>query len=127
MHHLFKVVTKAAIYSHDKSKVLVIHMDRINGWGLPGEHIEENEEMDTAMQRELYEECGVQTELLQKDGFFFHSNGKVVLAYTGTLKDNDIVSKQDNLEGIPKWLTRGEFEKIEIEPNYRKFVVDNWK
>lgn len=126
MHHLFKVVTKAAVYSHDKSKILVIHMDRISGWGLPGGHIEENEDMDDAMRRELFEECGVEPESLKKVGFFYHSNGKIVLAYTGTLKSDDIVSKQDNLEGIPKWLTREEFESITIEPNYRKLVLDNW-
>ncbi|HEX6461846.1 MAG TPA: NUDIX hydrolase [Candidatus Saccharimonadales bacterium] len=126
MHHLFKVVTKAAIYSHDKSKVLVIHMDRINGWGLPGGHIEEKEEMNDAMRRELFEECGVEPESLKKVDFFYHSNGKIVLAYAGTLKSDGIISKQDNLEGIPKWLTREDFEKIEIEPDYRRLVLDNW-
>jgi 8-oxo-dGTP pyrophosphatase MutT (NUDIX family) len=126
MHHLFKVVTKAAIYSHDKSKVLVIHMDRINGWGLPGGHIEENEEMDAAMSRELFEECGAEAESLKKVDFFYHSDGKIVLAYVGTLKDDDIASMQGNLEGIPKWLTRQEFEDITIEPNYKKLVLDNW-
>ena len=126
MHHLFKVVTKAAIYSYDKSKVLVIHMDRINGWGLPGGHIEENEEIDDAMRRELFEECGVEPESLKKVDFFYHSNGKIVLAYVGILKSDDIISKQDNLEGIPRWLTRDEFENITIEPNYRRLVLDNW-
>ena len=126
MHHLFKVVTKAAIFSQDKSKVLVVHMDRINGWGLPGGHIEENEEIDNAMRRELFEECGVKPETLKKIDFFYHSKGKIILAYTSTLKSDDIASKQDNLEGIPKWLTREEFENIAIEPNYRKLVLDNW-
>lgn len=126
MHHLFKVVTKAAIYSHDKSKVLVIHMDQFNDWGLPGGHIEENEDMDDTMRRELFEECGVKPESLQKIDFFYHSNGKIVLAYVGTLKNDDIISRQDNLEGIPKWLTRDEFENIVIEPNYRKLVLANW-
>lgn len=126
MAHLFKVVTKAAIYSKDRSKVLVIHMDFENDWGLPGGHIEENEEMDDAMRRELFEECGVEAEFLKKVDFFFHSNGKVVLAYVGTLKNDEIISMQDNKEGIPKWLTREQFENITIEPNYRKLVLDNW-
>ncbi|MFZ2544610.1 MAG: NUDIX hydrolase [Candidatus Saccharimonadales bacterium] len=126
MAHLFKVVTKAAIYSRDKSKVLVIDINFDNDWGLPGGHIEENEEIEEAMRRELYEECGVEAESLKKVNFFYHSNGKVVLAYVGTLKSDDIISKQDNLEGIPKWLSREEFESIAIEPNYRKLVLDNW-
>lgn len=126
MHHLFKVVTKAAIFNQNKSKVLVIHMDQHDGWGLPGGHIEENEDMDDAMRRELLEECGVEPERLDKVGFFYHSNGKIVLAYIGTLKNDKIASQQDNLEGNPKWLNRDEFETINIEPNYRKLVLDNW-
>jgi 8-oxo-dGTP pyrophosphatase MutT (NUDIX family) len=126
MHKQFKVVTKAAIFNHDKSKVLVIHMDRINEYGLPGGHIEDGEEMDDAMQRELREECGVVARSLRKVDFFFHSNGKVVLAYNGILKNDEIISKQNNLEGIPKWLSRDEFDAIKIEPNYRKLVLDNW-
>lgn len=63
---MFKVVTKAAIYSGDKSKVLVIYMDRNNDYGLPGGHIEEGENLDDAMRRELLEECGVTVRDLQK-------------------------------------------------------------
>jgi 8-oxo-dGTP pyrophosphatase MutT (NUDIX family) len=126
MHHLFKVVTKAAIFSQDKSKVLVIHINRNKDYGLPGGHIEENEAIDDAMRRELFEECGVEAKSLKKVGFFYHSNGKIVLAYVGTLKSDEIASKQDNLEGTPKWLTREEFANIDIEPNYSKLVLDNW-
>lgn len=125
MAHLFKVVTKAAIFNKDKSKVLVIHMDYHDDWGLPGGHIEENEDMDDAIRRELFEECGVEPESLKKVDFFYHSNGKIVLAYIGTLKNDDIASKQDNLEEL-KWLSREEFENSTIEPNYRKLVLDNW-
>lgn len=127
MHTLFKVVTKAAIFNSDKSKVLVIHMDRINDYGLPGGHIEKDESIEDAMKRELYEECGVETATLKKCDFFFHSNGKVVLAFTGNVSTDKILSKQNNLEGIPKWLTREEFEHIKIEPSYRKLVLDNWE
>lgn len=126
MHKVFKVVTKAAIYNSDKSKVLVIHMDHNDDYGLPGGHIEENEDIDSAMQRELLEECGIKAKDLQKAGFFFHSNGKVVLAYMGTTEPDDVASRQDNLEGIPKWITMEEFKNINIEPNYRELVLDHW-
>ncbi len=126
MRKLFKVVTKAAIYNTDESKVLVIHMDRNRDYGLPGGHIDENEDIDIAMQRELYEECGIKVPRLQRTDFFFHSNGKIVLAYVGVSNSDDIVSKQDNLEGIPKWLSMEEFKSINIEPSYRKLVLDHW-
>jgi len=126
MRQLFKVVTKAAVFNRDMSKVLVIYMDRNNDYGLPGGHIEEGEMIEEAMRRELLEECGVETELLKKTDFFTHSNGKIVLAFVATLKHDDILSQQNNFEGIPKWLTREEFEKITIEPSYRTLVLDNW-
>lgn len=126
MHRLFKVVTKAANYNSDKSKILVIHMDRNNDYGLPGGYIEESEDMDSAMKCELYDECGIKMTSLQKIDFFFHSNGKVVLAYVGVSNTSDIISIQDNLEGIPKWLTKNEFKSITIEPNYKKLVLDHW-
>jgi len=49
MKTLFKVSTKAAIFNQDKSKVLVIHMDKINDYGLPGGHIDEGEDIEQAL------------------------------------------------------------------------------
>ena len=45
-------------------------MDYHDDWGLPGGHIEENEDMDDAIRRELFEECGVEPESLKKVDFF---------------------------------------------------------
>ncbi len=67
MHHSFKVVTKAAMFNRDKSKVLVIDMNQQdNEYGLPGGHIEEGELINEAMNRELFEECGVEAESMEK-------------------------------------------------------------
>lgn len=126
MRKEFRVATKVALFSPDRSKVLVIHMDQNNDWGLPGGHIEENETPDETMLRELHEECGTTSENLRHADFFLHSSGKLILAYIGTAASDDILSQQDGLEGIPKWLTREEFEDIIIELNYRKLVLENW-
>ena len=56
MRKQFRAATKAALFNRDKSRVLVIHMDQNNDWGLPGGHIEENETPDEAITRELLEE-----------------------------------------------------------------------
>lgn len=101
-------------------------MDRNNDYGLPGGHVEEDENLEDTMQRELLEECGVSAKNMQRSDFFFHSSGKVVLAYVGTADDDHVDSMQGNLEGIPKWLTRNEFEHINIEPNYKKLVLSHW-
>ena len=126
MRRDFRVSTKAAIFNKSRDRVIVIHMDQRNDWGLPGGHIEQGETPDEAIVREIYEECGVKSSDLQPAGFFMHSNGKLILAYTGTTQDDTLKSTQNNLEGIPKWLSRDEFLEITIEPNYQKLVLENW-
>ena len=119
MKRLFKVSTKAAIYDSTNERVLLIHMDRSDDWGLPGGHIDEGETPDIAMARELYEECGViPTSLTHKD-FFMHSNGKLILAYVCQINDDKIKSQQNEHEGVPKWVSLDDFKSITIEPNYR--------
>lgn len=71
MRKEFKVVTKAAIFNRNKSRVLVIHMERNNDFGLPGGHIEENEDIDDAMQRELQEECGINSKRFAESRLLF--------------------------------------------------------
>lgn len=128
MRKTFRVATKAVIYDSHKTKVLVIHMDQNDEYGLPGGHIEENETIDESIARELYEECGIENIFLRKVDFFTHADGKIVLAYIGIYnKPESIVSKQDNLEGIPVWLSKDEFQSINIESNYKKLVLQNWE
>jgi len=126
MHKLFNISTKAAIYDKARGQVIVIHMARVNDYGLPGGHIEENESPDGAISRELLEECGIISDDLRHVDFFVHSEGKIILAYVGTANSKNLQSQQDEKEGIPKWLSKVEFETIPIGPEYRKFVIDNW-
>lgn len=124
---MFKVATKAVIFNHDKTEVLVIYMDKIKDYGLPGGHIEENESINDAIKRELAEECGITSIKLKKIDFFMHSNGKIILAFLGQLNNKEkLVSQQNEEEGIPTWLTKDVFEKISIEPNYKNLVLENW-
>lgn len=102
-------------------------MDRRDAWGLPGGHVKNGETPDEAIKREVYEECGVTSDDLRHTDFFMHSEGKLILAYVGTLGVDELNSPQENLEGIPKWLTREEFDALsDIETGYRKVVTDNW-
>lgn len=124
---MFKVATKAVIFNHNKTEVLVIYMDNIKDYGLPGGHIEENESINDAIKRELAEECGITSIELKKIDFFTHSNGKIILAFLGQLNNKKkLVSQQNEKEGIPIWLNKDAFEKISIEPNYKKLVLENW-
>ncbi|PID32976.1 hypothetical protein CR969_03230 [Candidatus Saccharibacteria bacterium] len=128
MHHQFPVSTKAALFNIDKSKVLLIGDDKgKDNWGLPGGHMQSGETPDQAIRRELFEECSVKPKDLRQCGFFMHRRGKIVLAYTGTVKDETVCSSQDEPEGQPKWLTKEQFDEIDIYPGYRQVVLDNWK
>lgn len=127
MRQTFPVSVKAAIYDTSGERVLVIHMDRRDAYGLPGGHIDEGEALDDAMRRELMEECGIAPDYLSHEDFFIHSEGKIVLAYTGRVRDDTLASQQNNLEGIPKWLTRSEFIATNVEQCYRDFVIQQWR
>ena len=126
MRTLHRVSTKALILNKEKDKILLIYMPKNNDWGLPGGHVDEGENLDRAIERELYEECGIKCDNLIRKDFFMHSDGKIILASIGILDNINIKSQQDGLEGIPKWLSREEFNKIQIESVYRDFVLNNW-
>jgi 8-oxo-dGTP pyrophosphatase MutT (NUDIX family) len=126
MRTLFKVSTKIALFDKSKEHVLVIYMDWDDDWGLPGGHVDEGETPLETISRELLEECGVVADDIQRKDFFMHSNGKLILAYTGTTSNTILKSQQDNLEGMPKWLTRDEFEVVKIESGYRELVLNSW-
>jgi len=131
MRKLYEVSTKAAIFDSSNQHVLVINMDKIkrygkNNYGLPGEHVEDDETPDQAIIRELHEECGINPNNLQHKDFFLHYSGKLILGYVGSVNNIKLKSQQDELEGIPKWLTKVEFEKIPIDDNCNRFVLENW-
>ena len=113
MRLLFPVSTKAAIYSENASHVLVIYINKNKSWGLPGGHIEAGETPDQAIERELMEECGLAIPHLQRRDFFLHSEGKIILAYTGVAPSHTLQSTQHNCEGT-------------IEPHYKELVFAAW-
>jgi 8-oxo-dGTP pyrophosphatase MutT (NUDIX family) len=127
MRKLFKISTKAALFNKTKDKILVIHMERNNDFGLPGGHIDEDETPDEAIKRELIEECGIKCDNLRRKDFFMHSDGKLILAYVGQIDNETLKSAQNNVEEVPKWLSKNEFINIySIESVYRNLVLDNW-
>ena len=127
MRSLFKVVAKALIFDRDHKNIITIHMNNDNIWGLPGGHIEEGESPDETIVREINEECGLTINNLKRCDFFIHENGKVVLAYIGEIDKIELKSNQNNLEGIPKWISKEEFMNVDINKKYHDFVLDNWK
>lgn len=53
----------SALVFHNK-KVLLVHHKKLNTWIYPGGHVESSEAPDESVIREVFEECGIQIELI---------------------------------------------------------------
>ena len=126
---LHAVSTKAIFYTPDSRYVLVMHMFRGTDhekFGLPGGHIDAGEVPDAAMVREIREELGISMLNLQHIDFVTHQNGKIVLAYTGTLPHDTVFAPSHPEKEVGIWMNRGEFEQIAIEPSYKQLALAHW-
>lgn len=121
---LYPVSVKAAIFNADND-VLMIHMPRSEEYGMPGGHIDAGETPDEAMARELLEEAGIACNLTRAD-FFFHEEGKLILAYVGKVQDATLKSNQDELEGIPVWVSKEDFTEVRTNQCYKEFLAKFW-
>lgn len=74
-------------------------------YGMPGGHLETGETPDDAVRRELAEELGLTEQIpLRRCDFFWHGEGKIVLAYCGTLNPEHIDLSFDGGEGKMAWV-----------------------
>lgn len=125
MRHTFRVSVKAAVFNHDKTKIAVIQIND-DRFGLPGGHMEQNETIEQAISRELFEECGITKSNLQKSDFFMNKTDRIILAFVGTTDQIDLLSQQNELEGVPLWVDKNQFTRLNINPKYKDFVLKNW-
>lgn len=129
LRDLHRVSTKAAIFTPDFTRVLVMHM--VPGtepaiYGLPGGHVDAGEVPDMTIARELHEELGISAPELKHVDFFMHENGKIVLAYEGNLPYDTEFHPSNPAKEVGVWLTKAEFETITIDPGYKRLVLRNW-
>ena len=122
---LFPVSVKAAIFN-DQNELLMIFMSNRGDYGLPGGHIDAGEQPDKAMRRELAEETGVKGYTLKHVDFFLHPEGRVVLLYAGRTSDRTLKSGQNNIEGIPVWVSSADFANVTIQNEYKKAIIAQW-
>lgn len=125
MKHHFKIPVscKAALFNQDYTKVLLSEYSSGN-YGLPGGHMEDGETPDQAMARELWEELGLKNVELTHGDFLVHHNGKLVLAYTGTIDEATPMRVQvEELRSI-SWCSVDAIASEEIiVGSYRDFIL----
>lgn len=121
------VSTKVALYSADKTKVLVMQYSAARA-GLPGGHLEADETPDQAIVREFREELGAALPPVTHADFFLRSSerGDVILGFTGTAPDDLTLAppNPDYEHGV--WVTRDELDNYDLSSAYRTFVLSNW-
>lgn len=123
----FTVSAKAAIYSFDFKKVLIMRYPK--RCGLPGGHLELGETPDVAVARELMEELMIEIPNLKRTDFFLrndHPGTSVILGYTGIAPKNLEVNATHPNEEYGEWVSRDEVPGLDMNDGYKKLILDNW-
>lgn len=119
--HLVSV--KVAVFSDDKSRVLVMRYPE--GHGLPGGHLEADETPAEALAREFQEELGANLPPAKRTDFFMV--GRLVLGFTATAPLDLVMNPPDPDKEHGIWVSRAEFDKLDdIADAYRRLVIENW-
>jgi len=124
------ITCKVAIYALDSSKVLVVEYTNNVGYGLPGGHLEKDEEPVVACVREAREELGVElsAEHVVLKESWRHPDGKIILGYVSSLSQEESMNRIDRAEILDiHWV---DIEAIRSESipvgTYKQFIIDNW-
>lgn len=101
--NLERVSCKAALYGKSRTSVLLVQY--LPGhYGLPGGHTEPGETPDEAMRRELQEELDIEGMALERRDFWRHSDGKIVLGFTGDIDSSTEFSIDKNEIEAVEWV-----------------------
>jgi len=123
---LHRVTCKVALYDRAKHTVLILEY-RPNEFGIPGGHLEQGEEPEFTLKRELLEELGVdyQGQLKRKD-FWIHNNGKVILGFVGELDSSTKFTIDTKEIRSAKWVAIEDIKNSKISAGtYDDFIINN--
>ncbi|MEI6237856.1 MAG: NUDIX hydrolase [Candidatus Saccharibacteria bacterium] len=124
-NHLSAKIGQYAIIKNDAEKVLILERMRSKTWCLPGGRLNENEEWDTALLRELKEELNLECQnpspiavnIIKDD---YQTKYCVYFKVDCTnLPELKISDEHSNLG----WFSLGEIQKLDIEDEQIKKVI----
>jgi 8-oxo-dGTP pyrophosphatase MutT (NUDIX family) len=127
-HDKHYVSVKLALYSSDLQSVLIMRYPSRGANGMPGGHIDAKEHPDFALRRELMEELSLAVDNVKRVDFFLHKGiaGRIILAYTAIAPADIVITPTDPKFEYGEWLTKDEFEKVDMSPEYKRFTLENW-
>lgn len=122
------VAIKAIIYN-EGGKILTIRRSKTAGrraltWDLPGGNLEFGEKIEDSILREVKEETGLEVrELLilgVSEAFDSDYTFRVTIGYTAKAKTTEVLLSYEHDDF--KWVTPGEFIKLDIYEPHRKLI-----
>ena len=120
----FRVSCKAALYTPDGKKVLIVDHGK-KGNGLPGGHLEADETPDATIQRELFEELGLTGIVLERKDFWMHHGGKLILGFIGTLDESTPLTLQHAEINAATWVDVDKIRAGEVAArSYDVFICE---
>ena len=116
---------------NNEGKVLLVYETTANFWGFPKGHVEIGEtEIETA-KREVYEETGLDVDVLEKFRYvtkykIFRSINKTAILFPARPKTNKVVIQESEIKDY-KWCTKEEALSIMIHDNLKKILKKAYK
>lgn len=122
-----RVSAKIALYNPARTHVILADYGE-RGFGLPGGHLEADEEPEAALVREIKEELGFDLDpnIIERKDFWRHSGGRIILGFIATIPDDQTISVNlDELAGAP-WVKVSDIINGNVPvDSYAEFIKKN--
>lgn len=122
-----RVSAKIALYNPARTHVVLADYGE-RGFGLPGGHLEADEEPEAALVREIKEELGFDLDpnIVERKDFWRHSGGRIILGFIATIPDDqNIAVNLDELAGAP-WVKVSDIINGNVPvDSYAEFIKKN--
>ena len=136
--------TATGVVFNSKKQLLMIHHNKLQVWLPPGGHIDDNELPDDAVKREVYEETGIQVEIISNnrgldlssehcrelaipfivllediEGNGMHNH--IDLIYLCKALNENLIPQENEVHGIG-WFAFEEIDRLNTFDNVRKTI-----